>query len=247
MKLSIIIPVYNEEKTLERLVEKILNMCLEGVKKEIIIVDDKSTDDTRNIIKEKFSSLNAIVSIFHAEQKGKGQAIKTALKICTGDLILIQDGDLEYDPEDYHKLIDCMIKNKAEVVYGSRLKNKKNKFKLIYLLANKFLTWLTNLLYASSLTDMETCYKLFKKDLLKNIVLKAKGFDFEAEVTARLLLKGINIYEVPINYNARGRKSGKKIGLNDGIIAILILLKHRVKKIFNGHIESNNYYHNIKR
>lgn len=231
MKISIIIPTYNEGKTLDELLFRILQVDLWGMSKEIIIVDDCSDDSTQEIL-NKYSRFDDFVVLLHYKKKGKGQAIKTGLGMATGDLIIIQDGDLEYDPKDYKKLIFCMNENRVDVVYGSRFRGSKITCKPIYYIANYLLTKLTNLLYGSMLTDMETCYKLFKREVFRGIDLTAKGFDFEPEVTAKVLLKGIRIYEIPISYNARGKQAGKKIRFIDGLIAIWMLLK--CKAVGNG-------------
>lgn len=228
MKLSIIIPVYNEEKTIENLLQKVSNVRLPGkIKKEIIIVDDGSTDKTRKIL-SKFQSLR------HDRNQGKGAAIRTGLKRVTGDYVVIQDADLEYDPKDFSKLLQPILEKNAKVVYGTRLMNYPLKLmgrsKTVlpsHLLANKFLTMLTNLLYGSNLTDMETCYKLIKIDVLKNINFRSNGFDFEPEITAKILKKNIQIFEVPIIVKPRTYKEGKKINWVDGIMAVWTLIKYR--------------------
>ncbi len=228
MKLSIIIPVYNEEKTVKELLKKIQQVKLDNVVKEIIIVDDNSEDKTKSIFKD-VEFLN-IIKLYHPYNQGKAAAIRTGLEQASGDMVLIQDGDLEYDPNDYPALLEPIMKNEADVVYGVRFFNNNSKFSLSYLLANKFLVWLTNVLYGSSLTDMETCYKLFKKDLLISLNVEAQGFEFEPEVTAKLLLRKHKIVEVPISYNARSRQMGKKINFFDGIMSIYTLFKYRFTK-----------------
>ena len=229
MKISIIIPVYNESATLVPLLEKIDSVNIPNVVKEIIIVDDGSIDHTKQIIKSKIRAKNLAVFV-HDKKRGKGEAIKTGLKACSGDLVLIQDADMEYDPRDYQKMISFFLSKKADVVYGVRFKGGETHCKIIYRIANKFLTRLTNFLYGSSLTDMETCYKLFKREILLDMHLESKGFEFEPEVTAKLLLKNIKIHEVPISYCARDIKSGKKIRFIDGFIAVYVLLKYRFKR-----------------
>jgi len=228
MKLSIIIPVYNEEKTILKVLDKVKKVKLNDITKEIILVDDFSTDGTKNILSElKDSSLKIF---FHQKNHGKGAAIRTALKHATGDIIIIQDADLEYEPEEYPKLLEPIIENETKVVYGSRLKairkNIKNMYKLHYI-GNTVLTLMTNLLYGSMISDMETCYKVFRKEVIKDMKLKARRFDFEPEITAKILKKGYKIKEVPINFVGRSFNEGKKITWKDGIKALYSLVKYR--------------------
>jgi glycosyltransferase involved in cell wall biosynthesis len=228
MKLSIIIPVYNEEKTILKVLDKVKKVKLNDITKEIILVDDFSTDGTKNILSElKDSSLKIF---FHQKNHGKGAAIRTALKHATGDIIIIQDADLEYEPEEYPKLLEPIIENETKVVYGSRLKairkNIKNMYKLHYI-GNTVLTLMTNLLYGSMISDMETCYKVFKKEVLNDIKLKSKRFDFEPEITAKILKKGYKIKEVPITFMGRNFSEGKKITWKDGVKALYYLIKYR--------------------
>ena len=226
MKLSVIIPVYNEEKSILKVIDKVKKTKLRGIAKEIIIVDDFSSDGTRRIL-EKLSGLKVF---FHQKNMGKGSAIRTALKHATGDIVLIQDADLEYDPKEYRKLLGPIVKGKAKVVYGSRLasirKNLKKMYKLHYL-GNLFLTAITSVLYGANITDMETGYKVFKKEVIRNISLKAKRFDFEPEITAKILKKGYKITEVPIDFMGRKFSEGKKITWKDGVKAMLYLIKYR--------------------
>lgn len=233
MKLSIIVPVFNEEQTIAPLLSKVLSVKLsEEIKSiEVIVVDDGSTDLTSEHIRIKRRSIRYIK---HNKNLGKGAAIRSGLKKVSGDIILIQDGDLEYDPKYYSKLLEPIIQNKTKVVYGTRLKTlpfrifSKDKTPYpLHFLGNKFLTSMTNLLYRSNLTDMETGYKVFKKDVISNLKLVSDGFDIEPEVTAKVLKAGHNIVEVPINTIPRTYKEGKKITWTDGIIALWILLKNR--------------------
>jgi glycosyltransferase involved in cell wall biosynthesis len=227
-KLSIIIPVYNEEKTIEIILDKVKRVKLPNVLKEIVIVDDYSLDDTRKIlskIKDK-----SIKIAYHKENQGKGAAIKTGLKNATGDLVVIQDADLEYDPKEFPKLLNPILSGKTDVVYGSRfevIKENIDKMYKIHYLGNLFLTLLTNLLYNTRITDMETCYKMMKKDVLKDIRIKSDGFDFEPEITAKLLKKGHKIIEVPIGFVGRKFDEGKKITWIDGLLAAYYLVKYR--------------------
>ena len=225
-KLSIIIPVYNEEKTLKEIIDRVKRVKLSNITKEIIVVDDFSKDDTRNIL----SKIKGIKKVYHKKNMGKVAAIKTGLKNSTGDLVLIQDADLEYNPSDYPKLLKPIMQNKTKVVYGSRFevirKNLKYMYKLHYI-GNLFLTFLTNLLYNTRITDMETGYKLLRKEVIDGITIKANGFDFEPEITAKLLKKGYKIIEVPIGFVGRHFDEGKKITWIDGIKAVYYLLKYR--------------------
>ncbi len=228
MKLSVIIPVYNEKGTIKKIIDRVKKVQLKNISKEIIVVDDYSQDTTRRILKNiKGDSLKIL---FHKKNMGKGAAIKTGLKNSTGSIIIIQDADLEYNPNEYENLLSPILKNKAEVVYGSRLyvirKNIKNMYKLHYI-GNLFLTLLTNLLYGAKITDMETGYKVFRREVIKGINLKANHFDFEPEVTAKVLKKGYKIYEVPISFVARKFDEGKKITWVDGVKAVYYLLKYR--------------------
>lgn len=228
MKLSIIIPAYNEEKTILEVINRVKNTKLKNIKKEIIIVDDYSTDGTKKTL-SRLKNRNLKV-FFHEKNKGKGAAIRTALKHATGDVILIQDADLEYNPEEYKKLLEPIMENKTKVVYGSRLnairKNLKKMYKLHYF-GNLFLTIMTNILYGAKITDMETGYKVFRKEVIKDIKLKAKRFDFEPEITAKILKRGYKIKEIQINFIGRKFKDGKKITWVDGVKALCYLIKYR--------------------
>jgi len=227
-KLSIIIPVYNEEKTIAEVINRVLKVPLSNIKKELIIVDDFSTDKTREAL-DKIKS-NSIKIFYHQKNMGKGSAIRTALRHATGDIILIQDADLEYSPEDYPKLISPILDKKTKVVYGTRLsyikEHKRNMYWLHYF-GNWVLTLITNLLFNSRLTDMETCYKIFTKGVIENIRLRSKRFDFEPEITAKILKTGNKIYEIPISFQARNFDEGKKITWRDGIKALYYLVKYR--------------------
>lgn len=227
-KLSVIVPVYNEEKTIKTVIEKVKKARLKNISKEIIVIDDCSKDSTGKILKGINDT--SLKIFFHNKNKGKGAAIRTGLKNSTGGIILIQDADLEYSPSEYGKLLKPIIEGNAKVVYGSRLeairKNKKNMYKLHYF-GNLFLTLLTNLLYGTRITDMETGYKVFRREVIKGINLKAKRFDFEPEVTAKILKKGYKIHEVPVNFVGRKFDEGKKITWRDGVKAVYYLLKYK--------------------
>jgi len=215
-------PVYNEIKTIREILKRVSAVKID---KEIIIVDDFSTDGTRKFLK-KIKDKN-IKIVFHKRNHGKGYAIRTGLRYAKGDLTIIQDADLEYDPEDYLKLIKP-IKKGASVVYGSRRLNKKNKQLITrFYIATDVLNLITNLLYNAKITDEPTCYKLFKTKLLRSLNLKCKRFEFCPEVTAKVRKRGYKIHEVPIYYKPRTVKEGKKIGWRDGFEAVWTLIKYR--------------------
>lgn len=227
--LSVIIPVFNEEKTIKELLKKVSRVRLpDGIEKEIIIVDDGSSDATASEIRN--------FKIFrHSKNLGKGAAVRTGIKKIRGDYVIIQDADLEYDPEDYNKLLQPILKNRARIVFGTRLKNYplklwgKNKTVLpLHLIANRFLTWMVNFLYGSNLTDMETGYKLFTKEVIKKLKLSSNGFEIEPEITIKSLKLGYNIVEVPIRTAPRGYEDGKKIGFWDGVKAVWTILKYKL-------------------
>ncbi len=225
-KVSIIIPVFNEKDTLKLLLEKVEQANFAGLEKEIIMVDDCSNDGTTDILKEL--SVNYKV-LFHEKNQGKGAAIRTAVKEATGDIVVIQDADLEYLPDDYDKLLPLLINNEADVVYGSRFLNVENSknFILKNKIANKFLTLLTNILFGATITDMETCYKAFKREFIQGITIKSDRFDFEPEITAKVMKQKARLKEVPISYFGRGHEEGKKINWKDGVHAIFALVKFR--------------------
>ena len=227
MKVSVIIPVYNEVSTIGQILKKVTDLAVD---KEIIIVDDGSTDGTREFLKG-LKIDNARI-IYHDKNIGKGQAIKTALPFVTGNIVIIQDADLEYDPSEYCKLIKPIERDKAKVVYGSRILGKKfhpvSFQNFIFYLGGKTLSMLTNFLYGSNITDEPTCYKVFKTDILKSLNLRCKGFEFCPEVTAKILRQGIKIHEVPIHCTPRTVQEGKKIRLKDWFIAVWVLIKYKL-------------------
>ena len=225
-KVSIVVPVYNEINTIDEILKKIENASFYGLEKEVILVDDMSTDGTREKLKELENKYKVF---YHEKNQGKGAAIRTAMSNITGDIMVIQDADLEYDPNDYEDLIKLIVENKADVVYGSRLTGAKpsRSFMFTHLLGNKLLTFTTNLLYGATLTDMETCYKAFRASFLEGIEIKSDRFDFEPEITAKMLKKKARLFELPISYYGREYAEGKKITWKDGIHAILALLRFR--------------------
>jgi glycosyltransferase involved in cell wall biosynthesis len=230
MKLSIIIPCYNEEKTINILLDEVLKVDIGVVEKEIIIVDDSSTDKTLKLIENKIKKRKNknIFLLKNKKNHGKGYAIRKGLKKVTGDIIIIQDADLEYNPKDYKKLIKPIISGETKIVYGSRRLGKNNK-RLYFLnwYGAIVLTFITNILYNAKITDEPTCYKTFKREVLDNINLKCEGFEFCPEITAKIIKKGYNIKEVPISYNPRTFKQGKKINWKDGFQAVWTLIKYR--------------------
>lgn len=228
IKLSVIIPVYNEEKTIKKVIDKVKKTKLKNIKKEIIIVDNFSEDGTRDILKNLNDS--SLKIFYHGKNMGKGASIKTGIKNSTGDIILIQDADLEYNPDDYGKLLKPIIDDKGKVVYGSRIdaarSSPENMYRLYYL-GNLLLTFMTNLLYGVRISDMATGYKVFRKDVIKGINLKSSGFDFDTEITAKMLKRGYKIHEVPISFVGRSFEEGKKIRWIDGVKAAYYLIKYR--------------------
>ena len=225
-KITILMPVYNEYATLLEILKRVENADFCGLEKEIILIDDCSTDGTKKLYSEIETKHKVL---YHIVNKGKGAALKTGLTEATGDIIIIQDADLEYNPEDYKPLIEKLLTGEADVVYGSRfldLTNSNTAVKSHYY-GNKFLTFLTNLLFKTTLTDMETCYKAFKAEFIKNIDIESERFDFEPEITAKMFKRNARLKEVPISYNGRGQHEGKKITYLDGVDAILALIKFR--------------------
>jgi glycosyltransferase involved in cell wall biosynthesis len=222
MKLSVIIPVYNENKTIGEIIRQLKEV--KGFDKEIIVIDDYSTDDTSKVI----NLIKDITVIQHAKNQGKGAAIRTGIAKATGDYILVQDADLEYDPQDVLSMIKPIIQGKAEVVYGSRFTGPRRNMFFWHWMGNQFLTLVTNILYNTTLSDMETCYKLIPLKLIKSLNLRAERFEFEPEVTAKILKRNIRIWEVPISYAGREYNQGKKITWRDGIPALWTLIKERI-------------------
>ncbi len=224
MKCSIIIPVYNEEKTVAQVIKNV-KAVRHPFDKEIIVINDGSQDTSAKIIK----SIKDIVYLENNVNRGKGFSIRKGIKKATGDIILIHDADLEYDPREHIKILNLFRDKKVNVVYGSRFLNKSHhaRYHLFYL-GNIGLSFITKVLFRHNISDMETCYKAFKKDVLKNIKLQEDRFGFEPEITCKLIKRGFKIIEVPISYKSRSYGEGKKIGIKDGLRAIFILLKYRV-------------------
>ncbi len=234
-KLSIIIPAYNEEKTLYSLVEKVMQVPLE-LKKEIIVIDDCSSDNTFKIAEDVARKFKGIRVLKNEENSGKGFCLRKGIDEATGDIILIQDADLEYDPNEYPKLLGPILNDQADVVYGSRFMTTEARRVLYYwhFVGNKILTLFSNMICNINLSDMETCYKVFKSDVIKSINLRENRFGFEPEVTFKLSrMKKIRIYEVGISYHGRTYSEGKKINWKDGVRAFYVILKLFFISIFS--------------
>lgn len=223
--LSIIVPVYNEEKTVALILKTVSRLSLPGIGKDIVVVNDGSADGTAAVLRKiKIPG----VRIFHHEKnRGKGAAIRTAIPHTKGDFVIIQDADLEYDPNDYQKLLEPLIQGRADVVYGSRFRGVHRAFMFWHSIGNKFLTLVTNILYDTILTDMETCYKVFRGEVIRGLELRSNRFEIEPEMTAKILKKKCRIFEVPISYSGRGFEEGKKITWRDGFSALATLVRYR--------------------
>ncbi|MBC8247066.1 MAG: glycosyltransferase family 2 protein [Deltaproteobacteria bacterium] len=225
MKISVVIPVYNEVDTIEEIISRVKMVAIE---KEIILVDDFSTDGTRELLAGIIKGTENITVLFHKRNKGKGAALRTAFELVTGDIIVIQDADLEYDPNDYPMLLGPIFDGRADVVYGSRFLGGPHRVLFFWHYAgNKFLTLLSNVLTNLNLTDMETCYKVFKRQVLEDINLKSNRFGFEPEFTVKISKKRLRIYEVPISYSGRTYSQGKKITWKDGVAALFLIFWYR--------------------
>lgn len=224
LKVSVIIPCYNEKATIEEIVKRVRNV---GLAHEIIVVDDGSTDGTREVLNQ-IAPGDDLKIMLHSHNQGKGAAVRTGFKNATGDVFMIQDADLEYDPRDYPILLKPIEEGISDVVYGSRFLGGPRKAMFFWnMVANRTLTLITNMLYNAILSDMETCYKVFRADVIRDIPLRSRRFDFEPEVTAKVLKRGHRIYEVPISYNGREWDEGKKISWKDGVIALWTLFRYR--------------------
>jgi dolichol-phosphate mannosyltransferase len=227
MKLSIIIPVFNEENTLEEIVDKVVGTDCLNIEKEIIISNDGSTDRTFDIIQKLKTKYPEIISYHSPTNLGKGAAVRLGIAISTGEIITIQDADLELDPNDYSRLLTPILNNETKIVYGSRFLNTSVQLNNTSRIANRFLTFITNILFGSHLTDMETAYKMFYRESLNGIRLRCVRFDFEPEITSKLLKKGIHILDIPISYHPRTVQGGKKISWIDGYEAVYTLVRCR--------------------
>jgi glycosyltransferase involved in cell wall biosynthesis len=227
-KLSIVVPVFNERNTLVEILRRMRAVELpDGIEREIIVVDDGSDDGTRDVLRQLGDSTVRVV--MHEGNRGKGAAVRTGLALATGDYVLIQDADLEYDPDDWPRLIAPVVRGRARVVYGSRFTGERRNMLFLHWMGNRVLSLVTNVLYNTTLSDMETCYKLIERDLVDSMKLHSNRFDIEPEITAKILKRGIRIYEVPISYSGREFDEGKKITWRDGFSALWALVKYRFR------------------
>ncbi|HIE37673.1 MAG TPA: glycosyltransferase family 2 protein [Anaerolineales bacterium] len=225
MKLSVLIPVYNEAATITHVVEQVMAV---NIDKEIIIVDDGSTDSTWQVVQELAARWPEVVKpLRHERNRGKGAALQTAVAHVTGDVVITQDADLEYDPTEYPHLLEPFTSPEVQVVYGSRNLRRNPRSSWSFYWGGRLLSWLANLLYGSRITDEATGYKLFRSDLFRSLDIQSDGFEFCPEVTAKILRRGIHIHEVPISYQPRSREEGKKINWRDGLVAIWTLIRYR--------------------
>ncbi|MEY2557848.1 MAG: hypothetical protein QOE34_1273 [Verrucomicrobiota bacterium] len=227
MKLSVVIPCYNERNTIEQIIAAVRSSPIPSL--EIIVVDDFSTDGTTELLRQKLSSLVERI-IYHQANRGKGAALRSGFRAATGDIVIIQDADLEYDPTDYAKLIDPIVSHSADVVFGSRFMGAQAHRVLYFwhMIGNKFLTLLSNMLTNLNLTDMETGYKAFRREVIQSIEIEEDRFGFEPEITAKVARRGLVIYEVGISYHGRTYAEGKKTGWRDGVWAVYAILKYNV-------------------
>ncbi|MEZ5317015.1 MAG: glycosyltransferase family 2 protein [Vicinamibacterales bacterium] len=221
--LSVVMPVYNEHETIEEIIPRVLAV---PIRKELIVVDDGSTDGTRDQL-TALQQAHGFKLIFQEKNAGKGSALRRGFQEATGDMVIIQDADLEYSPEEYPQLIELICEGRADVVYGSRFLGRHRVFLFTHYAGNRLLTLITNVLYNTMLTDMETCYKVMRTEVLRSFTLESDGFGIEPELTAKIFKRGYRVYEVPITYDGRGYEDGKKITWRDGIVALWVLLKYR--------------------
>jgi len=221
--LSVVMPVYNERATIEEMIRRVLSVKL---RIELIVVDDASKDGTSDILQSLQQELGFRL-LRQPRNAGKGAALRRGFEAVTGDIVVIQDADLEYSPEEFPDLIELICLGRADVVYGSRFLGRHRVFLLTHYLGNRFLTFIANVLYNTMLTDMETCYKVMRVDVLRSMTLKSNGFGIEPEITAKVFKRGYRVYEIPITYDGRGYDEGKKITWRDGFVALWVMLKYR--------------------
>jgi glycosyltransferase involved in cell wall biosynthesis len=221
--LSVVMPAYNERATIEEIIGRVLSV---PIRVQLIVVDDGSTDGTRDIL-TALQATHGFTLIFQENNQGKGAALRRGFAEASGDLVVIQDADLEYSPEEYPPLIELICQGRADVVYGSRFLGRHRVFLFTHYLGNRLLTTITNVLYNTMLSDMETCYKVMRLEVLKSMTLQSDGFGIEPELTAKIFKRGYRVYEVPITYDGRGYEEGKKITWRDGLVALWVLLKYR--------------------
>jgi glycosyltransferase involved in cell wall biosynthesis len=224
--LSVIVPVYNEERTISEILDRVRAI---DIPKELIVVDDYSTDGTRERLREEEQNPDTRV-YYHPKNKGKGGAVRTGLENVRGDIVIIQDADLEYDPRDYHALLKPILEGRAKAVYGSRFLGEHKAMYFWHAVGNKFLTLVTNVLFDTTLTDMETCYKVFTADIAHNLNIQQMRWGIDPEITAKILRSGVRIYEVPISYNGREFWEGKKISWKDAFVVLRTLFRYRFFK-----------------
>ncbi|MCM3880598.1 MAG: glycosyltransferase family 2 protein [Vicinamibacterales bacterium] len=221
--LSVVMPVYNERDTIEEMIGRVV--AVPGIRIELIVVDDGSKDGTSEVLRRLESKYK--FKLYHKENGGKGSALRLGFKQVTGDIVIIQDADMEYSPEEFPDLIELICQGRADVVYGSRFLGRRRVFLFTHYMGNRLLTFLTNILYNTILTDMETCYKAMRIEVLRSFELHSNGFGIEPEITAKIFKRGYRVYEVPITYDGRGYDEGKKITWRDGVVALWVLLKYR--------------------
>ncbi|MGH9256615.1 MAG: glycosyltransferase family 2 protein [Vicinamibacterales bacterium] len=224
--LSVVMPAFNEAATIEEIVRRVVALSL---RIELIVVDDASTDGTRQLLQGLQQQLGFTL-LLQPHNQGKGAALRRGFEVVTGDLVVIQDADLEYSPEELPMLIELICQGRADVVYGSRFLGRHRVFLFSHYLGNRLLTLLTNVLYNTMLTDMETCYKVMRIDVLRSMKLHSNGFGIEPELTAKIFKRGYRVYEVPITYDGRGYEEGKKIGWRDGVVALWVLVRYRFQE-----------------
>ena len=224
--LSVVMPVFNERETIDEIIRRVLAVPM---RIELIVVDDCSTDGTSDMLVGLQRELGFVLAK-QPRNMGKGAALRRGFEAVTGDIVVIQDADLEYSPEEYPQLTELIKEGRADVVFGSRFLGRHRVFLFTHYLGNRILTLITNVLYNTMLTDMETCYKVMRVDVLRSMTLASNGFGIEPELTAKIFKRGYRVYEVPITYDGRGYEQGKKITWRDGVVALWVLLKHRVSE-----------------